>query len=214
MVFLLHRKEQLSRVERFRVTIFSATLDPTEPQQPEESLLTEPVLRALSSENIEERFALPACDASWQRNVHVRLTKVSVPLRNLVFEDEMLAERIPREIRDDAMILVPVGACVGENDVGLELAGQALKRILDCIELCREVTIAEFVQQHGALRCSSEEFARSVLRFARSMPGSAQHHPAELRLRFLSRKLRQRAAAPDLDIIRMRAQAKNPERAR
>jgi hypothetical protein len=89
-------------VKCFRVPIAGSTLYPTKPEQAEERLFTEPVFRALRSENIEQCFALEPRGVSAERNVDVWLTEVSVPLRYLVLENEVL--RNVFQVRSDTTL--------------------------------------------------------------------------------------------------------------
>ena len=132
-------------MERFRVPARCSTLHSAKPQQSEESLLGEPVLCSLRSEHIDQRFALSVSSALGQGNVQVRAAQVSVPLRNLVFENELVAERVPGQIGDHSVILVPVVARVSKDDIWTKLPGKALELILDRGELRREVAVTKFM---------------------------------------------------------------------
>ena len=63
------RGKDLSGVECFSIPIDCSTLHSTKSQQPQESLLTEPILPTLCSEDVEQRFALAAGRAPAQRHV-------------------------------------------------------------------------------------------------------------------------------------------------
>ena len=52
-------------------------------------------------------------------HVDIGLADVAVPLRNLVFEDVMIAERIPGQPADLPMILMRVVLAVGEDEIGI-----------------------------------------------------------------------------------------------
>ena len=51
---------------------------------------------------------------------HERIGRADVPvvLRDLVLEDQVVAERVPRQLGDEAMVLVQIGALVREDQVG------------------------------------------------------------------------------------------------
>ena len=55
---------------------------------------------------------------------------VAVVLRHLVLEDQVVAEGVPGQLAADPVILVQVGALVGEDDVGREICLQ-LFEVLD-----------------------------------------------------------------------------------
>ena len=50
-----------------------------------------------------------------ERHVEVRLAEVAVPLGDLVLEDQVVAERVPGQLADLAVVLVRVVAAVGED---------------------------------------------------------------------------------------------------
>jgi hypothetical protein len=199
-------------MECFSEPIDCSTLQSTKPKQSEESFFTEPILPALCSKNIVQRFALMAGSTAAERHIKVRLAQVSVPFRNLVFENELVAEGIPGQVRHYSVVLVPVVASVSEDDVWMELASNALERILDCIKMGREIAIPKFMEVDRPFRRGAKEFPSPTFCLARAGAGCAPDHPSEFWSRSSSRQLRQRTPAPDLDVIRVRANAKNPER--
>jgi hypothetical protein len=199
-------------VECLGVAIDCSTLYSTKSEQAEESLFAEPVLPPLCSENVEQPFAFAPGRARAQGHVQVRLAEISVPLRNLVLENELVTEGVPRQVGHYSVVLVPVVARVGEDDIRSKLASQTLERILDRIEMGREIAVAEFVQADCLARCWSKELPRSELGLARTGSSGAPDNPSEFRSRSSARQLRQRATAPNLDVVRMRADAKDLER--
>src|SRR5690625_4469654 len=56
-----------------------------------------------------------------ERYEHIGATQVAIPLRDLVLQDEVVTERVPGEVRDGAVTLVPVMALVGQYKVRIEL---------------------------------------------------------------------------------------------
>lgn len=132
-------------MERFRVTARGSTLHSAKPQQSEESLLGEPVLCSLRSEHVDQRFALSVSGALAQRHVQVRSAQISIPFRNLVFENELVPESVPGQVGDHSVILVPVVARVSKDDVWTEVTGKALELVLDRGELRREIAVTKFM---------------------------------------------------------------------
>ena len=132
-------------MERFRVTARGSTLHSAKPQQSEESLLGEPVLCSLRSEHVDPRFALSVSGALAQRHVQVRSAQISIPFRNLVFENELVPESVPGQVGDHSVILVPVVARVSKDDVWTEVTGKALELVLDRGELRREIAVTKFM---------------------------------------------------------------------
>jgi hypothetical protein len=199
-------------MEGLCISIDSSTLHSTKSHESEKGLFTEPVFRALSSEDVNQRLALPPSRACAQGHVQIRLAEVTVPFRNLVFENELLAEGVPGQVGHDSVVLVPVVTHVSEDDVRTEFARETFERVLDGIEMRREVSVTEFMEVDRFFRPGAEEFPSSTLCLARAGSSCAPDHPSEFWSRSSSHQLRQCAAAPDLDVVRVRANTKDPER--
>ena len=71
--------------------------------------------------------------ASIQRHEAVRRPEIAVVLGNLVLQDQVVAERIPRQIGDQPMILMPILAIVGEDQVGRAPLLQFFEKLLDVV---------------------------------------------------------------------------------
>src|SRR6185295_5254117 len=95
----------------------SVALHPTNPEHRSEQLFRKPTLSALAREAGQNRVDLPATQRFLQRHEDVRRPKVAVILRDLVLEDQMIAKRVPGEIRHEAMILVEITPIVGQHEV-------------------------------------------------------------------------------------------------
>ena len=66
-----------------------------------------------------------------ERHEGVRRAHVAVVLRDLVLEDQVVAEGVPGELAAEPVVLVQVGALVGEDQVGREVGLQPLEEVLD-----------------------------------------------------------------------------------
>jgi hypothetical protein len=80
------------------------------------------------------------------------LAQVSVPLRDLVFENELPTESVPCQIGYYSVVLVPVLASVSENDVWWEFASNPFERILDFSEMRREIAVPKLMEVDHSLR--------------------------------------------------------------
>ena len=79
------------------------------PHEPEEELLVEPVLRRAGSEkHPRSSRAFSAASSVDTGTKTFGDAEVAVVLRDLVLEDEMVAPRVPRELADEAVVLVQV----------------------------------------------------------------------------------------------------------
>src|SRR5688572_4974189 len=107
--------QQLSAVERLRIAGRRIAFHPSQPRCGQEQLLGEPMLVGLRSEVFDqERGLLHTCGPR-DRDEEIRHAEVPVVLRNLVLEDDVAAKRIPREIGQDAMILMAIIPLVRED---------------------------------------------------------------------------------------------------
>ena len=69
--------------------------------------------------------------------------QVAVVLGNLVLEDEMVAKRVPGELRCESVILVPIVAVVREDQVGGDDGFQVLEELLDVSSAVRKEAVSE-----------------------------------------------------------------------
>src|SRR5581483_8310597 len=111
------REDELPGVERLRVAARRAGLEPPEPQHGQEQIAREPPAVALRREAGEKMRDLPLAERRVQRHEEVRRPEVALVLRDLVLEDRVIAEGLPGELRDQAVVLVLVGAVVREDEV-------------------------------------------------------------------------------------------------
>ena len=63
-----------------------------------------------------------------QRHEAVRRAEIAIVLGNLVLQDQVVAERIPGQIGDQPMVLMPIVAIVREDQVRDAPPLQALRR--------------------------------------------------------------------------------------
>ena len=135
-----------------------ARLHAAHAQQPAEELVVEPVLVALARDDARSsKSQLLRGDLVAQRDEDVRRPQVAVVLRDLVLEDEVVAERVPRELAREAVILVEVvtRACVSTRSGSIGL--QFLEDLLDRLAGVREEGVAKLVQSHVGRRRAGEE---------------------------------------------------------
>src|SRR2546422_11228082 len=78
-----------------------------------------------------------------ERHVVVRRPQVAVVFRHFVLENEMVPERVPGELRDEAMILMAVPSIVGEDHIRRGLLLQRFEVLLDLGADIREESVAK-----------------------------------------------------------------------
>ena len=125
-MYLLNQAE-LPRKERFRIAFRRPAFHAPQPGQSEKRFGIEPLLGALASEMRVQQFNLARQRRRRDRHVDIGLADVSIPLGNLVFENAVIAERIPRQAADLAMVLVRVVAIMREDHVGIDARLLALR---------------------------------------------------------------------------------------
>ena len=73
----------------------------------------------LRSKGAHDRVDLARGQLLAERHVQVRLTEITVILRDLVLEDQMIAKGVPCQLGDQPVILVQIPPTVGMVGVGL-----------------------------------------------------------------------------------------------
>src|SRR5271166_165874 len=107
-------QDGLAAIEGLGISCRRVGLHPAEPQDRKKGLFVEPLLLALRVEAVDDDLDLAGAGRFFQRNEEVGRAQVAVVVRNLVLQDQVVPERVPREVRDQAVVLVPVVAVVGE----------------------------------------------------------------------------------------------------
>lgn len=105
------------------------------------------------------------------------------------------------------MVLVPVVAGVGKDNIRLEFSGKIFECVLDRRKLRWKISVSERVQLNCVAGIPSEEFPCCTPCLASPRARRTPYHPAELRSRTTSEQLEHRRTATNLDIIRVSAEA-------
>src|SRR2546427_2672478 len=88
---------------------------PAQTEERPEELLREPALLDLAGEVRQDRVDSAAAEGLLKRHEDVRCPEIAVVLRDFVLEDEVIPEGVPRQLRDQSMILVEVVAIVRQD---------------------------------------------------------------------------------------------------
>jgi hypothetical protein len=75
------------------------------------------MLRALRVEMFQDQFDFPSREFFIEGNEKIRKAKVAVEFWDFIFENQMVAERVPGQFANEAMVLMQVRAVVRENYV-------------------------------------------------------------------------------------------------
>ena len=140
------------------------------------------------------------------------MPEVAVVLGDLVLEDEVVAKRVPDELGDRAVILMGVGSRGAEDQVGLEARFFSLSNsLLDRRELRGEESVAEPLDDDPRARRAVEKEGRGPARLAGPLGVALKTTQSTSAFRF-GEQPQDRAAAADLDVVGVRAEAQQAQR--
>jgi hypothetical protein len=205
-----HRRaleNQLVRLERLGHAFGRAASDAAQPGQRQERVVREPAASVLAGEALADDRHLLRDLSLQQRNEEVGICEIAFVFRDLVFEDEVVAEGVVGELGYEPVVLVRVILSMGQDQRGAELPLQRFEDILDVRTLERELAVAEAEGVDGAPGDLAKKGGRGLPGLCRSPFIAAEHDPADAQVGQLLHQAQDRAAAPDLDVIGMRAEA-------
>src|SRR5437879_1239927 len=160
-------------------------------------------------------LGLSARDVAQQGDVEIRLPQVAIPLGDLVLQNQVIAERLPDDVRDDPVILVAVVAAMRENHVRRKRSLDRFEHLLDLAQGGGEVAIAELVDVDLARSSPGQELAGALPGLALAgSSGAAEDDPMTVHVAPCREEGEDRAATADLDVVGVGAETKDPERAR
>ena len=170
-----------------------------------EELLVEPVLAALAREVLARAARSSPRRRLVERDEEVGRAEVAVVLRDLVLEDEVVAERVPGELAGQPVVLVQVLARVGEDEVGLD--GLQTPRRPPSPRRRRTEDSRRGTRERGPPRCRRRRGRprRSLSPPRRGRPGAASTTHVTCTSGRGARQGEQRASAADLDVVGMAA---------
>src|SRR5256885_2389026 len=160
-------------------------------------------------------LGLSARNVAQQGDVEIRLPQVAIRLGDLVLRNQVIAERLPGDVRDDPVILVAVVAAMGENHVRRERSLDRFEHLLDLAQGGGEVPVAELVDVYPAGSSPGQELAGALPGLALAgSSGTAKDDPMTVHVAPGGEQGEDRAATADLDVVGVRAKTKDTERAR
>ena len=109
-------ESELAAVERFGETARRIAFHTTQSQVTPKQIRVEPGARMLRRETLHQGIHLAIDQVARERHEDIGVRKIAFELRNLVFQDRMIAKSVPRELRDDPMILMPVMKEMRKNE--------------------------------------------------------------------------------------------------
>src|SRR5580704_18145559 len=121
----------------------------------------------------------------------------------------MTAECIPGQLRDDAMILVPVGKVMSHHQMRRNARTHRLECVFDVRAAKGEVAATKMMDIHRDVRAGAQQRRSGRARFALAYGIPGEYHPDESQVRMTLAQLDQRAATSDLDVIAVLAQTED-----
>jgi len=106
-----------------------------------------------------------------KRNIAIRCAKVSIVFRDLVFQDEMVAERVPGKLTNESMVLMKVPTVVGQDEVGLNRLECLLKEFFHLVSAIRKEPIPETLGLYFVVNVRQKSL-RAALSFGNTFVGS------------------------------------------
>jgi hypothetical protein len=116
------------------------------------------------------------------------------------------------EFGHQSVVLMSVALPMSQDDRRIEIAFDRLEAILDIGALEGEISIAEPQNFDLFLRDVFEKGGRAVPRLDLAQTGAAEDDPSHDEIGRLGGKAQDRSATPDLDIVGVCTQAKQPQR--
>ena len=89
---------------------------------------------------------------------------VSVPFRDLVLEDQVIPERVPGQLADQAVVLMEVVTGVREDELGVDPRLELLEDILDLGGRVRQISVPERMDLDGSILDIRQDAAYALAR--------------------------------------------------
>lgn len=124
-------QQYLPAVKCLRETGNRRTLDPTDSMHGLESIRSEPMLGGLSLEVFHEQLDLAATKLLGEWGKEIWTTQIAIVFEDLVLKNQMISEGVPGQVRQNAVVLMPIITVVGEDHIGIELCFDLFKPVLD-----------------------------------------------------------------------------------
>jgi hypothetical protein len=202
-----HLQTQLGAMEGFGEAAWGSAFDAAKAGQSVKSVGSKPAALTLRRETSHQdfRFALDISRLQWHENIG--MSKIALVLGDLVFQYRVITPRIPGQLGQQCMVLVPIGAMVRENKVRLNRLLQSFKCVLYGFELRREITGAK-IEQFQSWRCpTGVQLSGSSTGFRAAQLVRREDRPHKLCLWPLASPTQQGATAADFNIVAVGAYA-------
>jgi hypothetical protein len=144
-----------------------------------------------------------------ESNEEIGRAQVAIILGNLVFQNHVVPETVPRKFTNQAMVLMQVAAAMSENQIRSERPLQYLEGIFDPSALEREIAIPKILEDDPRSSGGPQEKLRRFRRLPFSLRCGTEDHPIKFQTGMLLLQSEKSAPAADFNVIAMRAQTKH-----
>jgi hypothetical protein len=202
-------QRHLSAIESFRVLFGRHRFHSSQPEDGPKHVFRKPVLVSLGLETFKYVSDFEPADLFVEVYEQIRLAQIAIILRDFVFQDKVLPEGVPGQVGKQSVILVPVVAAMGEDDVGAEPLFQILEVFLDFSRNVRKKTVAKMFYAYLFFSRTAQEGFTAADGLFPAFPVRAEHHPIEFQGRVLLEPAQDGPAATNLDIVAMGAETED-----
>ena len=168
-------------MEGFGETARRGTFDSPEAQHGPEGVRREPLSFRLALKMPDQGGNFLFRYLTGDGDEDIGLPQVAVVFGDFVFQHEMVAKRVPSEVGQDTMVLVPVFAVVGQHQVRLKLSFDFFKGVLDGGPMTWKITILEVGDADFGRACSLQKLAGALFCLARARPAGTEYKPKNLK---------------------------------
>src|SRR5437879_7614243 len=114
-------------METLRKSTRTTGLDAAQSRQRKKSVRSEPLLGSLRRKRIENVFYFALACSTVQPKINVWCSQITIILWDLVFQDQVIAKRVPSQFTNHAVILMQIMAVMRQNQVRSEFCLQLLE---------------------------------------------------------------------------------------
>src|SRR5262245_26239206 len=200
---------ELAHMEGLRQPFRGPTLHAAQMGQTHESFGIEPVLRPRRAEWGQKQLDVARQRCLCDPDVDIGPLQIAVPLRDLIFQDEVVAECVPCKSPDLAMVLVRITAPMAEDDLGYDTRLERLEPRLDLGTLVREIAILEPGKVYRRAGGAGQKGRSRRVRLLSPLAGGAEHCPADVKEHTALDPSQNRCAGADLYVIGVSTDAEN-----
>src|SRR5207302_5410638 len=144
-----------------------------------------------------------------QVNEEIWRAQIAVVLDDFIFENQMVPERVPSQLRHEPMVLMQVPAVVSQDDVRKVFSLEVLEEILDFGAHIGEIAVPKFLDDDLLSSCVRQKEIGALKGLGSSPAGCPHHNPVNLRSRVFVQPPEDRAPTTDFDVVAVCPQAQD-----